>query len=105
MANKPDGTGMRQGDVSPPGSSKEKYNEFHEESLGDEPPSKNSPGRAHSFSDPQLQVGNRMFLSAREKNDMKDIKHFTFDLNDGEDMTSAGTLDRNTTSLTPEEQD
>ena len=44
-----------------------------------------------------------MFLSAREKNDMKDIKHFTFDLNDGEDMTSAGTLDRNTTSLTPEE--
>ena len=54
MANKPDGTGMRQGDVSPPGTSKEKYNEFHEETLGDEPPIKVSPGRAHSFSDPQM---------------------------------------------------
>ena len=102
MANKPDGTGVRQGDVSPPGTSKEKYNEFHEETLGDDPPIKVSPGRAHSFSDPQMQFGNRTFMSAREGNDKQ---HFDFDLNFGEDMTSAGTLDRNTAALTAEEQE
>ena len=43
-----------------------------------------------------------MFMSAREENDKA---HFDFDLNYGEDMTSAGTLDRNTAALTAEEQE
>ena len=44
-------------------------------------------------------------MSAREKNDNQ---HFNFDLNEPEDMTSAGTLDktdRNTAALTAEEQE
>ena len=41
-----------------------------------------------------------MFMSARDKDD----KHFDFDVNDG-DMTSVGTLERNTIALTAEEQE